>query len=83
MTFREINKTYIEPIAQWTMIAGILALCQPWSAFLHEWSVAIMLLGFVGFIVSIHIAPPAPEAIDHDDTGPVSIHRAVKGHDHG
>ena len=58
MTFREINRKYIEPASQWIMIFGIIALCQPWSAFLHVWSVAIMLVGFVGFLVAIHVPPP-------------------------
>jgi hypothetical protein len=83
MTFRTLNKKYIEPIAQWVMIFGIIALCQPWIQWLHEWSVAITLVGLVTFLVSIHVPPPDPEAHDEDDTGPVSISDAVKGHDHG
>ena len=61
MTFRRINHRYIEPVAQWTMILGIVALCQPWIKWLHEWSVTIMLVGLVAFIVSIHIPPPVEE----------------------
>jgi hypothetical protein len=79
MTFRQANKKFIEPIAQWVMVGGILALCQPWVQWLHEWSVAIMLLGLVTFLVSIHIAPDDAEARPDDDTvGP-----ALKGGDHG
>lgn len=65
MSFRAVNKTYVEPIAQVVMIFGILALCQPWIKWLHEWSVAISLLGLITFLVSIHIPPP--ETADDDD----------------
>jgi hypothetical protein len=83
MTFRAANQKYVEPIAQWTMIFGIIALCQPWIKWLHEWSVTIMLIGFIAFIVSIHIPPPARQADEEsDDTGPVSVKAAVRG-EHG
>ena len=84
MSFRELNQKYIEPIAQWTMIFGIIALCQPWIKWLHEWSVAITLVGLVTFLVAIHIAPPELADEDEDDnTGPVSVSEAVGGRDHG
>lgn len=83
MSFRAFNKAYVEPVAQWTMIAGIAALCQPWSEFLHAWSVTICIIGFVAFLISIHIPPPAPAEIDEDDTGGVSLSKVMREPDHG
>jgi hypothetical protein len=44
----------------YTMIAGIVALCQPWSMLLHRYGVTITLVGLIGFIVFSHV-PAAPE----------------------
>jgi hypothetical protein len=44
-----------EMIFQWIMVAGIVALLQPWSLFLHRYGVTIILIGLVGFIVFVHI----------------------------
>jgi hypothetical protein len=55
--FREISQRYLEPASQWAMAAGIVSICQPWSAFLHAYGVAIALVGLVGFIVFSHIKP--------------------------
>ncbi len=84
MTFREFAHLRLEPISIWVMVAGIVFLCQPWVAFLHEWSVLVMLIGFIGFNVAIHTPAPAP-ARDIEDVGPgASASQAVrKGHGHG
>lgn len=60
MSFREFAHRRLEPASIWIMVTGIAFLCQPWVAFLHEWSVLVMLIGFVGFNVAIHT--PAPES---------------------
>jgi hypothetical protein len=63
MGFKEISARYLEPIAQWTMVFGIVALCQPWHEPLHRYGVTIILVGLVGFLVFSKIRPaPAPEA---------------------
>ena len=83
MNIREFNQKYLERGAITLMVAGIIFLCQPWVAFLHAWSVLIMLIGLIGFNVSVHIPPPE-QRIDEDDTGPVSVSETVKkGHGHG
>jgi hypothetical protein len=82
MSFREINQKYIEPTAQWTMIFGIVALCQPWIRLLHEWSVTITLVALATFIVSIHIPPPV-RGVGEDETGPASPGSATEGHGNG
>ena len=48
-----------------------------------RWSVLVMLIGLIGFNVSVHIPPPV-QKIDEDDTGPVSVSQTVReGHGHG
>jgi hypothetical protein len=83
MNRRVFNQKILAPGSMTFMIGGILLLCQPWVAVLHQWSVLIMLIGLIGFNVSVHIPPPE-QKIDEDDTGPVSVTAAVKdGAGHG
>ncbi len=51
------NARLYEVVSQWVMVAGILALVQPWNLLLHRYGVTIILLGLVGFIVFSHIHP--------------------------
>jgi hypothetical protein len=60
MTLREFNARYLDRASMLLMVFGIIALCQPWVALLHQWSVLIMLIGLIGFNVSVHIPPPDP-----------------------
>ena len=77
-----MSQKVVETVSMWLMIAGIVFLCQPWVHLLHAWSVAIMLVGLVGFNIAAHM--PADRKIDEDDTGPVSLSEAVKsGGGHG
>ena len=57
MSFRRINQKYLEPGSQVLMVLGIVALCQPWSFFLHRYGVTIILIGLVGFMITGKIAP--------------------------
>ncbi len=83
MNIRVFNQRFLEPASIAFSVVGILFLCQPWIAFLHEWSVLIMLIGLIGFNVAVHIPPPE-QRIDEDDTGPVSVSETVReGHGHG
>ena len=59
MTFRKASQKYLEPASQWVMVAGVVALCQPWVEVLHRFSVTITLVGLVGFIVFSHVKPAA------------------------
>ncbi len=61
MSFKEISARYLEPLAQWLMILGIIALCQPWSEILHRYAVTIILIGLVGFSVFSKIKPGPKE----------------------
>ena len=81
--FRRFNARVLEPGSMAFMLLGILFLCQPWVEFLHQYSVLVMLIGLIGFNVSVHVPPPDGPKVDADDTGAVSVSAAVRGHTHG
>ncbi|MFO1144784.1 MAG: hypothetical protein U1E59_20880 [Amaricoccus sp.] len=56
-----MNPRRLELVFQWLMILGIIALMQPWSHFLHRYSVTIILIGLVGFSVFTKV-PSRPES---------------------
>jgi hypothetical protein len=60
MKFRQLCSRLLEPIAMYTMLAGIVALCQPWSMLLHRYGVTITLVGLIGFLIFSHV-PAASE----------------------
>ena len=47
----------LEPLCQWLMVLGIIALCQPWVEVLHRYGVTIILVGLVGFSIFSKIKP--------------------------
>jgi hypothetical protein len=62
MTFKEMSAKIFEPLSQWLMILGIIALCQPWVEVLHRYGATIILVGLIGFLVFSKIKPaPARE----------------------
>lgn len=65
MTFRELSSQVLEPLSMYTMIVGIVALCQPWIEVLHRYGITITLIGLIGFSVFSHIKPIPKE--DRDD----------------
>jgi len=58
MSFRQLSARVFEPLAMATMIAGIVALCQPWSLFLHRYGITVTLVGLAAFIVFSHVPRP-------------------------
>jgi hypothetical protein len=73
MSFRRINEKYLEPAAQGMMLFGIVALCQPWSLFLHRYGVTITLVGLVGFMIATKIPR-------HEEAEPGERHARGAGH---
>ncbi|UDL88256.1 hypothetical protein LGH82_24400 [Mesorhizobium sp. PAMC28654] len=57
MSFRAINRKYLEPGSQVLMVLGIVALCQPWNMLLHSYGLTIILIGLIGFNITSKIAP--------------------------
>ncbi|MEX0954097.1 MAG: hypothetical protein WDZ83_02665 [Rhizobiaceae bacterium] len=80
MSFRELNRRFLEPGSMWVMIFGIVALCQPWNFLLHRYGVTIIIVGLIGFIITSHIGPGSVGAEDdvEDEAFDVSDHREGK-----
>ena len=57
MSLRETNERFLLPGAQWLMVFGIIALCQPWFSLLHSYGVTIILAGLVAFNITSRIKP--------------------------
>ena len=57
MTFKQLSNRVLEPLSQWVMVLGIIALCQPWVEVLHRYGVTIVLAGLIGFMVFSKIKP--------------------------
>ena len=57
MNFRELSARVLEPLSMYTMIFGIVALCQPWIEVLHRYGITITLIGLVGFSVFSKVKP--------------------------
>jgi hypothetical protein len=57
MSFKEMSAGYFEPVSQWLMVFGIIALVQPWDLTLHSYGVTITLIGLIGFSVFSHFKP--------------------------
>jgi hypothetical protein len=62
MTFKEFSARVLEPLSQWLMVLGIVALCQPWVEVLHRYGATIILVGLVGFSIFSKIKPPQMQA---------------------
>ena len=76
MSFRAFNQRWLHPAMQGLMIFGIIALCQPWNFFLHRYGVTLILIGLVGFLITLKIAP---EEKPEEEEGEPSSH-AHGGH---
>ena len=46
------------------MMLGIVALCQPWNLFLHQYSVAMIIAGLIAFNVFSRMKTPAAPETD-------------------
>ena len=57
MTFKQLSNRVLEPLSQWVMVLGIIALCQPWVEVLHRYGVTIVLAGLIGFSIFSKIKP--------------------------
>lgn len=62
MTFKEMSAKIFEPVSQWIMVLGIIALCQPWVELLHRYGATIILVGLIGFSIFTKIRPAPAKA---------------------
>ena len=58
MTFKEMSARVFEPVSQWLMILGIIALLQPWSLFLHRYGITIVIVGLLTFMFTNWFGKP-------------------------
>ncbi len=81
MSLRALNHAWFVPIAQWAMIFGIVALCQPWMLGLHRYGLTITLAGLVAFLVCSKFSPVReadPEDLDIFDAVPHPRHDPLR-----
>jgi hypothetical protein len=48
----------LELFSMWVMVFGVVALCQPWSLFLHCYGATIILAGLILFNIFSRFKPP-------------------------
>ena len=46
-----IRADKLQRIAEVVMVAGIVALCQPWNLFLHRYGLTVIIVGLVTFLL--------------------------------
>jgi hypothetical protein len=57
-----MNARRLEAASMAAMLLGIVFLCQPWSEFLHRYSILTIIVGLVAFNVFSRIPSPAAAA---------------------
>jgi hypothetical protein len=58
-----MNARRLEAASMAAMLLGIVFLCQPWSEFLHRYSILTIIVGLAAFNVFSRIeSPPTDEA---------------------
>jgi hypothetical protein len=62
-----MNARRLEAASMTAMLLGIVFLCQPWSEFLHRYSILTIIIGLVGFNIFSRIPSPAAVAEDVPD----------------
>jgi hypothetical protein len=45
-----IRSDQLQRIAEIVMVLGIVALCQPWSLFLHRYGLTVIIIGLITFL---------------------------------
>ena len=46
----KIRSDQLQRIAEAVMVLGIVALCQPWSLFLHRYGLTVVIVGLITFL---------------------------------
>jgi hypothetical protein len=66
--FRGFLAQRVQPVAEITMVLGIVALCQPWNLLLHRYGLTIIILGLIAFMLSGWVGKhPSPQEVDPRD----------------
>jgi hypothetical protein len=69
-----IRSATLQRIAEIVMVLGIVALCQPWSFFLHRYGLTIIIVGLLTFMFTGWFGKPGAKADSADGAFDVSDH---------
>jgi hypothetical protein len=69
-----IRSSQLQRIAEVTMVLGIVALCQPWSMFLHRYGLTIIIVGLLTFMFTGWFGKPDAKKPETDGVFDVSDH---------
>ena len=47
-----IRSDTLQRISEVVMVLGIVALCQPWSLFLHRYGLTVVIVGLITFMLT-------------------------------
>jgi hypothetical protein len=59
-----IRHATLQRTAEIVMVLGIIALCQPWSLFLHRYGLTVIILGLLTFMFTGWFGPKGGEQAD-------------------
>lgn len=60
-----IRHATIQRTAEIVMVLGIVALCQPWSLFLHRYGLTIIIVGLLAFMFTGWFGPKEASYTDN------------------
>jgi hypothetical protein len=75
------NAEKLELLSMGLMVFGVIALCQPWSLFLHSYGATIILAGLIMFNIFSRVRPsktrpsPGPDKASAERKPNQSFHR--------
>jgi hypothetical protein len=69
-----ISSSTLQRIAEVVMVLGIVALCQPWSLFLHRYGLTVVIVGLLTFMFTNWFGNPSAKPSDTDGVFDVSDH---------
>lgn len=62
-----IRADKLQQVAEVVMVAGIVALCQPWSLFLHRYGLTVIIVGLVTFLLTNWFGGEKAAVVPEDD----------------
>ena len=51
------TRLFLEPMAMWSMIAGIAFICQPWMQFLYRIGLTVLIFGLLFWNIAVNMNP--------------------------
>jgi hypothetical protein len=59
-----IRHATLQRTAEIVMVLGIVALCQPWSLFLHRYGLTVIIVGLLTFMFTGWFGPKGDKPVD-------------------